>query len=134
MIATINNEWITLTEKRNGVDVLRKFAGLHTDINLDNEVTGCIVNYWERELYPNGEVLKTELKSYKLENLAETDIDDTHYMAELNVLNGFIAQLGQPAIINPARQTLNSLLHLPLDAPNGYPLHLNTRQILERTV
>ena len=134
MIATINNEWITLTEKRNGVDVLRKFAGLHTDINIYNEVVGCTVNYWERELYPNGEILKTELKSYTLENLAKTDIDDTHYMAELAVLNSFINTLGYNGIINPSRQTLNSLLQLPLDAPNAYPLHLNTRPILEITL
>lgn len=132
MEAIINNEWITLTEKRNGIDVMRKFAGIHSDIDLDNKVTKCSINYWERELYPNGEILKTELKTYKLENLAETDIDDTHYMASLNVLDSFINTLGYNGIINPARQTLSTLGVLPLTVDYNYPLHLNTRQILTR--
>ena len=132
MEATINNAWITLTEKRNGVDVMRKFAGIHADIDLDNKVTNCSINYWERELYPNGEVLKTELKTYTLENLSETDIDDTHYMASLNVLDGFINTLGYNGIINPARQTLTNIGVLPLDINQLYPLHLNTRSILTR--
>jgi len=51
-MATINNEWITLSEKRNGVDVQRKFGGLDTDISEDNTVLYCNVKYWERELYP----------------------------------------------------------------------------------
>lgn len=132
MEATINNAWITLTEKRNGIDVMRKFAGIHADIDLDNKVTNCSINYWERELYPNGEIIKTELKTYTLENLAETDIDEVHYMASLNVLDGFINTLGYNGIINPARQTLSTLGVLPLNAGFNYPLHLNTRKILTR--
>lgn len=132
MEAIINNEWITLEEQRNEVTIMRKFAGIHADINIDNEVTSCLINYWERELYPNGEVLKTELKTYKLENLAETDVDDTHYMASLNVLDGFINTLGYNGIINPALQTLTNIGVLPLNVSSPYPLHLNTRQILER--
>ena len=132
MEATINNAWITLTEKRNGVDVMRKFAGIHADIDLDNKVTNCSINYWERELYPNGEILKIELKTYTLENLAVTDIGNTHYMDSLNVLDGFINTLGYNGIINPARQTLATLGVLPLNVNSPYPLHLNTRQILEK--
>lgn len=111
---------------------MRKFAGIHTDIDLDNKVTNCSINYWERELYPNGEVLKTELKTYTLENLSETDVDDTHYMASLNVLDRFINTLGYNGIINPARQTLANIGVLPLDINQLYPLHLNTRPILTR--
>lgn len=132
MEAIINNEWITLEEQRNEVTIMRKFAGIHADINIDNEVTSCLINYWERELYPNGAILKTELKTYKLENLSETDIDETHYMASLNVLDSFINTLGYNGIINPARQTLSTLGVLPLNAGFNYPLHLNTRKILTR--
>lgn len=132
MEAIINNEWITLKEKRNGVDVMRKFAGIHADIDLDNKVTNCSINYWERELYPNGKIIKTELKTYTLENLSETDIDDTHYMASLDVLDGFIDTLGHNDIIKPARQTLANIGVLPLEISSIYPLHLNTRPILTR--
>ena len=132
MEATINNEWIIMPEQRNGVDVMRKFAGIHADIDLDNKVTNCSINYWERELYPNGEILKIELKTYTLENLAVTDIGNTHYMDSLNVLDGFINTLGYNGIINPARQTLATLGVLPLNVNSPYPLHLNTRQILEK--
>jgi hypothetical protein len=130
MITTINNDWITLSEQRNGVTVQRKFAGLDTRINLENEVEYCSVKYWERELYPNNEVIKTEFKSYKLEDLAYTEIvvdGITYSMAPLAVLSGFVANLGDPYIIGPARQTLTNCEVLPLSVPDGYPLHLDTR-------
>ena len=63
-MTTINNEWITLSELRNGVQVQRKFAGLDTKISLEDNVEKCLVKYWERELYPNGEIIKTEEKYY----------------------------------------------------------------------
>ena len=45
-MATINNEWITLDELRNGVTVQRKFAGLDTFINhVDNSVEFCKVKF-----------------------------------------------------------------------------------------
>lgn len=128
-MTTINNEWITLETQRNGVTVQRKFAGLDTRINQNNQVQYCTVHYWERELYPNNEVIKTELKNYALEDLAYTEVEGGH-MNPLAVLTGFVNSLGYPGIINPARTTLEALTALPLDAPNGYPLHLNTRPVI----
>lgn len=37
-MTTINNNWITLSELRNGVQVQRKFAGLDTKISLEDNV------------------------------------------------------------------------------------------------
>jgi len=124
----ISNEWITLTEQRNGVTVERKFAGLDTRILQDDSVSHCLVYYWERELYPNGESIKTELKNYSLEDLAYTEVEGGH-MEPLAVLSGFIQALGQPNIVNPARETLENTSILPLNVENGYPLRRDTREI-----
>ncbi len=107
----------------------RKFAGLDTKISLDDSVERCFVKYWERELYPNGEVIKTEEKFYLLEDLQYTECNnDTMYMEPLAVLSGFINSLGYPGIINPARETLENPLILPLSVENGYPLRRDTRE------
>lgn len=131
-MTTINNEWITLSELRNGVRVQRKFAGLDTKISLEDNVEKCFVKYWERELYPNGEVIKIEEKYYKLEDLAFQDVGETQYMAPLDVLSGFIDKLGYPGIINPSRETLENIIILPLNVENGYPLRRDTRPILDK--
>ena len=130
MITTIENEWITLAEKRNEVTVQRKFAGLKTSINQDNIVDYCVVEYWERELYPNNNVIKTELKNYRLEDLARQDVGETHYMAPLSVLTGFIQSLGKPYIIDPCRDTLINTVILPLNSENDYPLRRDTRPLI----
>lgn len=130
MITTINNNWITLLEKRNGVTVQRKFAGLNTNISLTDEVESCQVFYWERELYPNGEVIKIEKKYYTLEDLAYTEIvinGVINYMDALPVLTGFINTLGMPSIITPSMKTLTDTNILPLNTQNGYPLRRDTR-------
>lgn len=134
MTSEINNAWITLPELRKGVSVQRAFAGLHPMVLQPNnegksEVLQCIVYYWERELYPNGEAIKTELKNYVLQDLPETTNDAEGWRMEPRaVLTGFVITLGYPGIINPARDTLDTIATLPLDAPDGYPLHLNTRE------
>lgn len=132
MAATVNNPWITLQEKRNGVDVQRKYAGHMNRINhADNSVQFCIVEYWERELYPNGLPIKTELKTYRLENLSYTEVEENgqlYYMEALPVLDGFIAQLGQPFIVDAARETLMNHITLPLNAEPNYPLRRDTRE------
>lgn len=127
----INNEWITLSELRKGVRVQRKFAGLDTLIDEQNNVTKCIVKYWERELYPNDDIIKTELKTYLLEDLAYTEVEEngiTYYMEPLAVLSGFIQALGYPGIINPSRETLENIVILPLNVQNEYPLRRDTRE------
>ena len=128
-MTTINNEWITLTELRNGVTVQRKFAGLDTEISETDEILFCKVKYHERELYPNGNVIKSELKWYTLQDLPETINDAEGWKQEpLAVLTGFINSLGYNGIINPARETLENILILALDAKNGYPLRRDTRE------
>ena len=131
-MTTINNDWITLSELRNGVRVQRKFAGLDTKISLEDNVEKCFVKYYERELYPNGEIIKTEEKYYSLEDLATQDVNDTQYMAALPVLSGFINNLGYPGIINPARETLENVIILPVKVENGYPLRRDTRPVVDK--
>lgn len=130
MATQINNEWITLETLYKGVTVQRKFAGLDTFINEFDEVEYCKVKYWQRELYPNGEVIRTVLKWYTLEDLPYTEVDVDgvmKYMDALPVLTGFIMQLGDPYIIAPARDTIMNSDILPLDTNNGYPLRRDTR-------
>ena len=132
MITTINNEWITLTEQRNGVDVQRAFAGIYPMVSEPENgvsiVKQCIVYYWERELYPNGLPIKVTLKNYRLSDLNESINDIEGWKMEpLPVLSGFVENLGYPGIINPARVTLSTLTALPIDAPDGYELHKDTR-------
>lgn len=135
------NEWINLTETRKGATVQRKYAGLDTLCDPDNKVMYCIVKYWERELYPNGDAIKTVLKSYTLSDLErqewtenigteEEPILINKYRNQLLVLSGFVANLGNNYIIAPARQTIQTLAVLPLEAEENYPLHRDTRPIL----
>lgn len=128
---TINNEWITLTQTKKGVTVQRKFAGMDTFIDEENnEVKYCTIRYWQRELYPEGGVIKTELKTYSLQDLAITESEEngiTYVQDALPVLSGFIQLLGYSGIINPARETLENHVVLEIDAPNGYPLREKTR-------
>lgn len=132
MTTTIENEWITLSEKRNEVTIQRKFAGLKTEIKLDNTVSFCTVEYWERELYPNDNVIKCEIKTYRLEDLAIQDVGETHYMDALAVLSGFVQSLGKPYIIDPCRDTLINTVILPLDSENEYPLRRDTRPLIAK--
>lgn len=134
-MTTINNDWITPVDTtntqvlRNGVTVKRAFAGLNAQVGEPNEtgqsvVNVCTVSYWYREYYPNGEVIKTELKTYTLQDLAETFGEDENGLWKqeaLPVLSGFIAQLGYAGIINPSRDTLSNADTLPLDAEKDYP-------------
>lgn len=132
-MATISNNWITLSEQRNGVTVQRKFAGIKAEIDVDDNVTSCIIEYWERELYPNGSVIKTEKKKYRLEDLAYTEVTENgtvYHMDPLAVLSGYIATVGNPYIIGPARETLESLTTLPLNVEDNYPLRRDTREKL----
>lgn len=140
MITEINNSWITLSEQRNEVTVQRAFAGLDTRIAQPNnigksEVQYCTLHYWERELYPNGEVIKTELKNYVLADLDYTEemINEVLMSTDpLLVLTGFVNALGYDGIINPSRETLVSLTALPLDAENGYLLRSRNRLFTEK--
>lgn len=130
MTTTIINDWITLSVLRNGVTVQRKFAGLDTFINEDNTVKYCTLKYWERELYPTGIVIKTQLKSYVLEDLAYTEITVggiVYSMQPLPVLSNFITSLGIPSIINPSRVTLTDVVKLPVTVEDGYPVNRDTR-------
>ena len=130
MATKINNNWITLDKLYKGITIQRKFAGIDTYVNEFDDVEYCKIKYHQRELYPNGDVIKTELKYYTLEDLpyTELEIENVLYkMDPLLVLSGFIAQLGMPAIINPSRTTITNSVILPIDSNNGYALHRDTR-------
>lgn len=143
MTTTINNGWITLTEKKkgttpeNGITIQRASKALNTDWSEPDEngksiVLSCVISYYQRELYPNGDVIKTELKTYKLEDLASQDVGETEYMEPMAVLSGFVAQLGQPAIVNKILSTLSNSTVLPIDAEDNYPLNRDTRPKLPK--
>ena len=145
METIIVNEWIVLSETRKGATIQRKYAGLDTLTDDSNKVLYTTIKYWERELYPNGEPIKTVLKSYTLSDLERKEWIDTaavldsennvitpaivKYQNQLLVLSGFVASLGNPYIIAPARATIADLSKLPLDHEEGYPLHRDTRTI-----
>lgn len=134
-MTTITNTWQTLEVQKNGVTVQRKFAGLNTQITVEDEVKFCRINYWYRELYPNNEVIKTELKSYTLQDLAEsveTREDGVYKQSALAVLTGFVNNLGYAGIINPALDTLANHIILPIDAEEGYPLRRDTREWIKQ--
>lgn len=135
MTTKISNSWITLTEQRNGVTIKRAFAGLETRISKpDNEgkseVNHCMLHYWEQELYPNNQPIKTELKNYVLVDLdyTEEEINKVlNYMDTMPVLTGFVNSIGYNGIINPCRETLADTKVLPIIVENNYPLHRDTR-------
>lgn len=141
-MTTINNDWIIPVNNdneqvlRNGVVVKRAFGGLNAQVGAPNEtgqspVNICTVSYWYQEYYPTGQVIKTELKTYTLQDLAETEGEDENgawKQEALAVLTGFVQTLGYPGIINPARDTLSNAVVLPLDAERDYPLRRDTRE------
>lgn len=125
------NSWINVGE-RNGVTVQRKFAGVHATISEDDTVIDCHIDYFIRELYPNGEAIKTEKKKYCLVDLDDFNKEDEGWKMEaLLVLTGFINSMGNQYIIGPARETLADVNILPLDAPDGYWLREATRPRVE---
>ena len=127
-----SNEWISLNVTKNGLVVERKYAGLDTLSDTDNKVLYCTIKYWERELYPNGQISKEFLKTYSLQDLPRVDFTEDNiakYRDELLVLTGFIVNLGQPAIVNPVRDTLDNTTILPLDHEENYPLRRDTRTV-----
>lgn len=126
-MATIVNGWKTLAELKNGVTVKRKFGGFHTEIDEDDNVLFVHVKYWYREFYPNGEIIKSYKRYYALEDLAAT-VTEEWRQEPLAVLSGFIAQLGQPFIVDAALETLESVETLPIDHEDGYPLRKDTRE------
>lgn len=145
METTINNAWGTLSKKKNGttendgVTIQRASAGLNTRWSAPNNedksiVEICSISYYQRELYPNGDVIKTELKTYVLEDLASLDVGENKEMLPLAVLSGFVANLGQPLIVDKILLTLMDDVILFIDAPSGYELHKLTREVVDKPV
>ena len=140
METVLTNDWITLSETRKGATVKRKFAGLDTLCNVENVMQYCKVKYWEAEFYPNGEISKQFLRSYSLTDLERIEWTENigteetpniviKFRNELKVLSSFIASLGNPYIVSPTRNTIQTLSILPLEHEEGYPLHRDTRTI-----
>jgi len=139
MEAKFKNDWIKLPNKKNGLDVYRCYAGVSNNASVPDSdgystTMEFVCKYHYRELYPDGTINKEETKSYNLEDLAETVVDEANgmYMPELRVLTQFIDLLGRTQIIDRVRATLGDDVILVADAPNNYPLHLNTREILTK--
>jgi hypothetical protein len=147
METTLVNDWITLPDPHtiNGAPVQVKYAGLDTLCDENNVVLYTYCKYWQRELYPNGQPIRTYLRSYKLEDLERKEWEDTpavydeagvlvtpaviKYMNERLVLTGFVNTLGNPYIIAPLRATIADKTILPLNHEEAYPLHRDTRTI-----
>jgi hypothetical protein len=125
------NNWITLAEQKNGINIQRKFAGLHTEVDEENNVLFCRINYFERELYPNGLIMKTTKKTYSLENLSEEFYNDEngvpYKLSATTSLNYYIENVGQPSIINPVNEILQNTTLLPAIVEDNYPLNRDTR-------
>jgi len=145
MQAEVNNAWITLDEKKkgttpeNGITVQRASKSLNAvwgkpDANGKSIVTSCLLSYYERELYPNGDVIKESEKNYVLENLARQDVGETKEMLPLAVLDGFIAALGQAQIVDKINATLADTSKLPIDVENNYQLHRDTREVVDKPI
>lgn len=139
------NDWINLNETRKGAKIQRKYAGLDTLCDPNDKVLYCAIKYWERELYPNGESIKTVLRSYTLTDLERQEWIDTpevldeqgtviepaiiKFRDELKLLSEFVKNIGNDYIISPARKTIENLKELPLEHEEAYPLHRDTRKI-----
>lgn len=139
--ATVDNEWIPLNKKKNGTETKEGVSVKRTvktfsiileepDENNKSIVLDCNIGYLQREFYPNGEIIVTESKNYKLEDLARKDIGDTQHMEELAVLTGFINLLGQKEIIDRIKLTLSDDEKLSINAENNYPLNRDTRKVV----
>jgi len=141
-LGIVKNDWI-IVGKRNGLNVRRKFKGLSTCVDINDNVQECVIYYFEQELYPNHtaknpSIAKTEHKAYHLKNIGKrikSDItfatnDDeldaiieTELRSDINTLDTYISEIGQAGIINPVNATLSDLDKLPLDSSNFYTLN-----------
>jgi len=141
-VGVVNNDWV-IAGQRNGLDVRRKFKGISTCVDINNNVQECIIYYFEQELYPNHtvqnpSVAKTLHKSYHLKNIGkrikveitsaieegqEDEVVETEIRDMINTLNTYISDLGQNGIINPVNATLVDLNKLPLDVADSYVLN-----------
>ena len=149
-VGVVTNDWV-IAGKRNGIDVRRKFKGISTCVDINNNVQECIIYYFEQELYPNHteqnpSVAKTLHKAYHLKNIGkrikvettyiknpndenDNPVEDTIQVSEtemrdvINTLNTYISDLGQSGIINPVNATLADLNKLPLDVADSYVLN-----------
>lgn len=125
------NNWITLTEQKNGINVQRKFSGLHTEVDEYNNVLFCRIKYFERELYPDGSVIKTQQKTYLLKDLSEEFLMDenevSYKLSATTTLSYYIENTGQPSIINPINEILGNISLLIMNVESEYPLNRDTR-------
>jgi hypothetical protein len=141
-IGVIANNWV-VAGKRNGLDVRRKFKGLSTCVDIDNNIQECIIYYFEQELYPNHtaqvpSIAKTLHKAYHLKNIGKrikfettlpTELNQNPVTTEIevrdviNTLNSYVSELGQGGIVDPVNGVLADINKLPLDVPDFYVLN-----------
>lgn len=150
-VGKVTNNWQVLQQQRNGLTVRRKFKGLSTSVDIDDNVQEVIVYYFEQELYPNHteeipSIAKILHKAYFLKNIGKrikvettyiknpndadgNPVEDTIEVTEteirdvINTLNTYINELGQPAIVDAVNSTLLNLIKLPLDVSDLYVLN-----------
>lgn len=141
-IGKVTNNWV-VAGQRNGLNVRRKFKGIATSVDINDNVQECVVYYFEQELYPNHteenpSIVKTLHKAYHLKNIGkrmkveitpaveegqEDEVVETEIRAEINTLNTYINEVGQNGIVNPVNLVLADLEKLPLDTPEFYTLN-----------
>ena len=141
-ISKVTNNWV-IAGQRNGIDVRRKFKGMATSVDINDNVQECIIYYFEQELYPNHteqnpSISKTLHKAYHLKNIGkrikfdttlpteegqEIVIEETEIRDVINTLDTYIADLGQEGIVDAVNLTLVDLNKLPLDVADSYVLN-----------
>ena len=122
----IENEWVLLPNKFEGLNVKRKFAGINANVDIDNNINTIIISYYQQLVTDTDYVVKTEIKTYTLNNLSESTNDGYLYEATFT-LEYFYNAIGKNAIIGPVNETLLNDNILPISVENGYPLHRDTR-------
>ena len=122
----IENEWVLLPNKFEGLNVKRKFAGINANVDIDNNINTIIISYYQQLVTDTDYVVKTEIKTYTLNNLSES-INDGYSYEATNTLEYFYNAIGKNAIIGQVNETLLNDTILPISVENGYPLHRDTR-------
>lgn len=122
----IENEWVILPNKYEGLNVRRKFAGINANVDIDNNINNIIITYYQQLYTDRDYVVKTEYKTYTINNLDEAVIDGYSYEATM-ALEYFYNTIGKNAIIKPVNDTLLNNIILPVNVEDYYPLHRDTR-------
>ena len=126
----VTNEWVVLETTYEGLNVRRKFAGINANVDIEDNIDFIEISYYQQFYTNTNFVVKTELKTYTLNNLTECIEDNFQYEAT-STLEYFYNNIGKNAIIKPVNDTLLNETILPVNIENNYPLHRDTRNKIE---